>query len=230
VALGVVAIAAGFYLWQGGPHQAAAPTDRPAPSSPKPPAVSDDPDMPNPKADLAIQAIANARRLASDGKFTEAEAELKRAEDAVPGMGQIKQARDDIAVMQTPQGQLRIQLNKADLAIERNDDAAASAALAKAEQLDPQSADIAPLKQRLQDLQERKLKHDNRVAGLLTKMREDISRGDFAGADDALNQAERIDVGNPDVLKARVELNRAHNEALKKQAEKPIPPVTPPQR
>ncbi len=228
VAVGVVAIAAGFHLWQSSSHEATSSAERPPPTNPKPPAASDDPDMPNPKADLALQAIADARRLASDGQFAEAEAELQKAEQAVPGMGQIKQARDDIAAMQTPQGQLRIQLNKVDLAIERNDDVAAAAALAKAEQLDPQSTDIAPLKQRLKELQQRKLKHDNRVTALLTRMREAISRGDFAAADDALNQAERIDVSNPDVLQARIELNRAHNANLRKEADKPVPPLNAP--
>jgi uncharacterized protein HemY len=197
-------------------------------SQSKPRAASDDPDLPNPKADLAIRAVANARRLATDGKFPEAEAELKKAEEAMPDMGQIKQARDDIAAMQTPQGQLRIQLNKADLAIERNDDGAATAALAKAEQLAPDSPEIAPLRQRLQELQQKKLHHDNRLTTLLTTMREAIERGDFATANDALNQAERLDVGNAAVLQARIELNRAHNAALKKEADKPIPSPTAP--
>jgi hypothetical protein len=143
-------------------------------------------------------------------------------------MVQTKQARDDIAVMQTPQGQLRIQLDKANLAIERNDGAAAEAALVRAEQLAPESTEIAPLRQRLQELQQRKLRRDNRLTALLTTMREAIARRDFAAADDALNQAARIDVGDPEVLKARVELNRAHNAAMKEQADKPIPSPTAP--
>jgi hypothetical protein len=227
----VLGVAVAFYVWHGASPPASDPatqSDTPSATSAKPRAVPDDPDMPNPKADLAIQAIANARQLAADGKFVEAEAELKKAEDAVPDMAQIKAARDEIALMQTPQGQLRIQFDKAEFAIERNDAAAAEAALAKAEQLAPQSTEIAPLRQRLQELQQRKLQHDNRVTALLTTMREAIVRQDFAAANDALNQAARLDIGNPEVLKARVELNRAHNEALKKEADKPVPSPTAP--
>jgi hypothetical protein len=123
---------------------------------------------------------------------------------------------------------LRLQLNRADLAIERNDTAAAEAALTKAEQAVPDSPDIAPLRQRLQELQQRKLQRDTRVATLLTAMREAIARQDFAAADDALNQAERLDVSSQLVLNARIELNRAHNAAMKKERETPVPPLTPP--
>jgi len=222
-----------LFLWRGAlqpPSETIAAAPPTTNEKPAKDASSDDPDIPNPKADVAIQAIANARRLAADGKFPEADAELKKADEAVPDMPQTKQARDDIALMQTPQGQLRMQLNRADLAIERNDIPAADAALAKAEQVVPDSPDIAPLRQRLKELQQHKLQRDNRVAGLLTAMREAIARQDFAAADDALNQAERLDVSNPDVLKARVELNRAHNAVIKKEQEAPAPSLSSPQR
>ncbi len=224
MALGLVVIAGGVLLWQQGTKEAAKSVMSPAASNAaapeaKPHPSTDNPDIPNPKIDLAIQAIGDARRLAIQGKFAEAEAELKKADDAVPGMPETKQARDDIAAMQTPQGQLRLQLNLAELAIERDDGAAAEAALAKAEQAAPDSPDIAPLRQRLQELQQRKLKRTNRVAALLTAMREAIARHDFAAADDALNQASRIDISNPDVLKARIELNRAHNAAMRNEEE-----------
>jgi len=40
-------------------------------------------------------------------------------------------------------------------------------------------------------------------------MREAVAKRDFAAADSALNEAERIDVQNPSVRRARGELARA---------------------
>jgi hypothetical protein len=233
LAFGLVLATGVYFLWQGAarpPAESASSSaaSAPATNSKSRDASSDNPDIPNPKADLAIQAIAKARRLAADGNFAEAEAELKKADEAVPDMPQTKEARDEVAVLQTPQGQLRLQLSRAELAIERNDGGAAEAALAKAELIAPDSPEIAPLRQRLADLQQHKLRHDNRLTALLTAMREAIARQDFAAADDALNQAERLDVSNPDVLKARIELNRAHNAAMKEKEAAPVPSPTAP--
>ncbi len=231
-ALLLAVVAAASLLWQAGSDRIAKQAATPATISERVPETRssnpDDPDLPNPKADLALQAVADARRLADDGNFAQAEAELKKAEQAMPDMPQIKQARDDIAAMQTPQGQLRLQLNKAELAIERNDEGTARAALAKAAEIAPDSPDIGPLQQRLQELQQRTLAHANRLAELLTRMREAIARQDFATADDALNLAERLDVGNPAVMEARIELNRAHNAVLRKEENKPAPSLQAP--
>ena len=70
LAFGLALAAAVYFLWQGAARPPAEPaTAAPAATSDKPPrdTAAEDPDMPNPKADLAIQAIANARRFAADG-------------------------------------------------------------------------------------------------------------------------------------------------------------------
>jgi hypothetical protein len=51
-------------------------------------------------------------------------------------------------------------------------------------------------------------------------MREAIARHDFAAADGALNEAERINIRDPAVDQARSELARAHDADRKSKAEK----------
>jgi hypothetical protein len=50
-------------------------------------------------------------------------------------------------------------------------------------------------------------------------MREAIARHDFAAANRALNEAERIDVRDPSIEQARVELARAQNAEQKRNAQ-----------
>ena len=57
----------------------------------------------------------------------------------------------------------------------------------------------------------------NRVTELLTRMREDIARGDFAAADGDLNAAERVDVQDPAIREARRELARARDAKQKEE-------------
>jgi hypothetical protein len=54
----------------------------------------------------------------------------------------------------------------------------------------------------------------------LTTMREAIARHDFAAADGALNEAARIDVRDPALDAARIELARAHDADRKSKVEK----------
>ena len=49
-------------------------------------------------------------------------------------------------------------------------------------------------------------------------MREAIARGDFAAADRALNEATRLDILDPLIDPARVELARAHDAERQKEA------------
>jgi hypothetical protein len=188
-------------------------TARPTGKAPAAPASSSgDPVVPtDAQSDQVRGFIADARRQAADGNFTEAEASLQKADKVIPDWPETAQARSDIAAMATPQGQLVTQLARARAAIDQNDGAAAEKALAEAERLNPQAPEIAELRQTLQTAQQKETRHNNRITELLTTMREAIARHDLAVADSALNEAERIDLQDPSVRRARVELSRAQN-------------------
>ena len=192
------------------------------PASPAAPAAaqqassSDDQAAPTTtQSDQVRGFIADAHRLADAGNFTEAEASLQKADKVIPNSPETAQARSDIAVMATPQGQLNTQLTRARLAIDQADSAAAENALAEAERLNPQAPEIAALRQTLQTAQQKETRRNNRITALLTTMREAIVRHDLAAADGALNEAERIDLQDPSVRQARVELSRAQNASQK---------------
>jgi tetratricopeptide (TPR) repeat protein len=167
------------------------------------------------QSDQVRSFIADARRQAAAGNFAEAEASLQKADKLIPDWPETAQARSDIAAMATPQGQLATQLARARAAIDQNDGAAAEKALAEAERLNPQAPEIAVLRQALQTAQQKETRRNNRITALLTTMREAIARHDLAAADSALNEAERIDLQDPSVRRARVELSRARNAGLK---------------
>ncbi|MBS0525884.1 MAG: hypothetical protein JSS04_19805 [Proteobacteria bacterium] len=159
--------------------------------------------------DEAVGLIADARRQASAGNFSEAEASLKKAEAAFPQMPEIEQARADIERLKTPEGNLAAQLARARLAIEHNDPATAEAALAEASRIKPDAPEIAEMRGELQAAREKAAQRETRIADALARMREAVARHDFAAADSALNEAERIDVQDPSVRRARGELARA---------------------
>jgi uncharacterized protein HemY len=159
--------------------------------------------------DQAVDLIAEARRQAAAGNFTEAEASLKKADAAVPQMPEIGQARADIEKLKTPEGNLAVQLARARLAVEHNDSAAAEAALAEASRIKADAPEIAELRLALQAAQAKAAQRETRITDALTRMREAVSKRDFAAADGALNEAERIDLQDPSVRRARGELARA---------------------
>jgi hypothetical protein len=159
--------------------------------------------------DQAVDLIAEARRQAAAGNFTEAEASLKKADAAVPHMPEIEQARADIEKLKTPEGNLAVQLARARLAIEHNDSTAAEAALAEASRIKADAPEIAEVRSALQAAQAKAAQRETRIADALTRMREAVSKHDFAAADGALNEAERIDLQDPAVRRARGELARA---------------------
>jgi hypothetical protein len=68
----------------------------------------------------------------------------------------------------------------------------------------------------MQAAQQKDAKRSSQVAGLLTAMRESIARKDIAGADRAFNEASRIDILDPALDQARVELAHAHEAARDK--------------
>jgi hypothetical protein len=158
-----------------------------------------------------MHLVANARRLAGDGKFAEAKAALDQADKVRPDQAETARARREIAEMSTPQGQLATQLDRARAAIDQDDLAAAETALVAAERLNPRAPEIAPMRQALQAEQQKDTRRASRITALLATMREAIARRDFAAADAALNEAARVDVRDPAVDEARVELARAHD-------------------
>jgi tetratricopeptide (TPR) repeat protein len=194
-----------------GKTSAAASTAAPAAAAQT--SSSGDPVVPtDAQSDQVRGFIADAHRLADAGNFTDAQAALDKADKVIPGLPETDQARSDIAAMATPQGQLNTQFTRARLAIDQNDDAAAEKALAEAERLSPQAPQIAELRLALQKAQQKEASHKSRITALLASMREAIARHDLAAADSALNEAARIDIQDPSVQQARIELNRAQNQ------------------
>jgi len=177
-------------------------------------------DEPTPPTDAqnekVMQLVAKARQLAGDSKFDEADAALQQADKVVPNSPEVQQGRRDVAALRTPEGQLANQLTKAQFAIDHGDYSAADKALAEAERLNAQAPQIAALRQDMEKARARDTRRGNRIAEHLTAMREAIARGNFARADSELDAAERIDIQDPDVRKAHIELNRARNSAEKK--------------
>jgi tetratricopeptide (TPR) repeat protein len=192
--------------------------DTAKPANPTPPPAADDQAGPSAvQTDRLVSLIGEARRLAAGGKFDEAEASLQKADKVYSGWSETEKARAEIAQLRTPEGQLKTQLERARLAIEHNDPTAAEQALAEAERLNAQAPQIADLRAVLKDAEQKQQKRDSRVTELLTKMREEIARGDFAAADADLNSAERVNIQDPAVQQARRELARAREAKDKEQ-------------
>ena len=210
-AVGVVVLAGGaFYFF-----------DRPAAEAPPAPArqaastqrsdvtnLDDTPD--EALSDRAFHLIGQARRLADRGKFAEATAKLDEADQVVPGLGETSEARRKIAGLATPEGQFAIQFDRARTAIGNDDYAEAEKALAEAERLKPQAPEIAELRGAMQAAQQKEARRSSQVTQLLAVMRSAIARKDIAAADRAFNEAARIDVLDPALDEARVELAHAH--------------------
>jgi tetratricopeptide (TPR) repeat protein len=177
--------------------------------------------VPNEAAsDQALRLVGEARRLADDGKFTEAKAKLDQADKVVPGLSEVSETRRKIAELSTPQGQLATQLGRARTAIDNDEAVEAEKALAEAERLSPQAPEIAALRQALQAAQQTEARRHGRIVELLETMRSAIVRHDIAGADGALNEASRLDVRDPLLDQARTELARAHDEERKRELAK----------
>jgi hypothetical protein len=164
------------------------------------------------ETDRVARLVGEARRAAHDGNFAAANAALAEADKAMPGSADIAQVRREIAEMSTPQAQLAVQLERARSAIAQDDRAGAETALAAAERLSPQTPEIPQLRQRLQDQEQRDAERSRRIAELLSEMRQAIARRDIAAANRALNEAERLDVRDPAIDSARLELAHAQDE------------------
>lgn len=161
------------------------------------------------RRDEAVEFIAEARRLATAGNFSAADAALARADKAMPNLPETSQARIDIDKLVTPEGQLSFQLRRARLAIDHDDSAAAEAALAEAARLKPDSVEVSQLRADMKAAHDKKVRREARIAEALARMREAVARRDFGAANTALNEAERIDIQDPTIRRARGELARA---------------------
>ncbi|HSI02246.1 MAG TPA: hypothetical protein VLA02_16725 [Reyranella sp.] len=161
------------------------------------------------RRDEAVELIAEARRQAAADDFSAAEAALARASRAAPNLPEVGQARLDIARLKTPEGKFALQLQRARMAIDHDDSAAAEAALDEAAQLRPDAPQVGQLRADLQAAHDKKARREARIAEALARMREAVTRHDFGAAYSALNEAERIDVQNPTIRRARGELARA---------------------
>jgi hypothetical protein len=200
-----------------GHRAAAAAPSAPSPGAPATAASAAPPSSPGDepavvsalKRDEAVDLIANARRQAAVGNFSDAEASLQKAEAAVPHMPEITQTRTDIARLKTPEGSFATQIARARLAVEHDDVATAEAALTEASRIKPEAPENAELRTALQAAKAKEARREARIADALVRMREAVARRDFAAADSALNEAERIDVQDPSVRRARGELARA---------------------
>jgi hypothetical protein len=215
-AVGVVVLAGAFYLFDRTDAEAPPAPARQTASTPRSDATDLDAVPDEAVSDRAFHLIGQARRLADRGKFAEANAKLAEADKAVPGLSETAEARRKIAELATPEGQFAIQFDRARTAVATDDYAAAEKELAEAERLKPGAPEIAELRQQMQAAQQKDAKRSSQVAELLTAMRESIARKDIAGADRAFNEASRIDILDPALDQARVELAHAHEAARDK--------------
>jgi hypothetical protein len=224
LAVAVAGLAAGliFFTHHGEPATAQAPTERAAASSTSPASSrrvaaapensGDDVATINVlRHDEAVALVGDARSQAAAGNFEAANASLDKAEKAAPKLPETQQARKDIAHLQTPEGQFARQVQRARLAIDHDDSAAAEAALAEAARLKPAAPEIASLRASLQAALDKKARRETRIAQALARMRAAIARRDFGAADVALNEAERIDLQDQSIRRARSELARARD-------------------
>ena len=147
------------------------------------------------------------------GKFTEAKAKLDEADKLAPGLSETAEGRRKVAALATPDGQFALQIARARTAVGNGDYPEVDKALAEAARLKPEAPEIAELRQAMQATQQKEARRSGQIAELLKTMREAIARKDIAGADRAFNEASRIDVLDPALDQARVELAQAHNAA-----------------
>jgi len=216
-AVGVVVLAgSAFYLFDRTGAEAPAAPARQTASMPRADMSDLDAAPDEAVSGRAFHLIGQARRLADKAKFAEADAKLAEADKVVPGLSETAEARRKIAALATPEGQFAIQFDRARTAVGNDDYDEAEKALAEAERLKPEAPEIAELRQTMTEARQKEAKRSSQVTELLTTMRESIARKDIAGADRAFNEAARIDVLDPALDQARVELAHAHEAARDK--------------
>jgi hypothetical protein len=211
--VGVLAI--GSYLYLPKP---AVTAERPAQqrtrvAAPAPPVAPDPSTYTLRQIEEAASLVGDAKRLAREGKFTEAEAALQAAEKAAPALPQTREAQREVAELATPKGRFQRLIGDAKRALEHDDPAAARTAIAEAEKLDPGAPSLTELKQQLAATESAKAKRNEQIVALLVRFRDALKRKDIAAAYRALNEAERIDIVDPRIDEARLELDKAQEAA-----------------
>lgn len=161
------------------------------------------------RRDEAVALIGEARRQAAASNFTAAEATLDKAEKTMPRLAETQQARDEIARLKTPDGRLADLIMRARLAVDHDDTTAAEAALEEAARIRADAPQIGELRAALKSAEDKKARREARIAEALARMRAAVARRDFGAADSALNEAERIDLQDPSIRRARGDLARA---------------------
>jgi hypothetical protein len=219
-AVGAVTVFGVLYFFSD--DDAAAPQPAPTATAEKAGAATPTPDDPagenvpsQSQMDTVARLLGDARRLAADGQVEQAKSAVDQAAKVIPGSADIAKVRLDIEQMSTPQYRLAQQLSRARLAIASDDRAAAEAALDAAAGIDPAAPQIAELRQQMQHTEQKDAERKSRLAELVSEMRAAIARHDLVAADRALNEAARLDIRDPAIDPARLELARAQEDAAR---------------
>ncbi|MDI1284506.1 MAG: hypothetical protein PSV46_08920 [Reyranella sp.] len=171
----------------------------------------------------ARRLIAEARRFAQVGDFSDAEALLREAEKQAPGFAETAQARGDIASMRSERGQLYRERYQYQAAI---DQALTAHRLWEAERLLAEysqrfNADDE-YRARLNRLAEARAESTwqarvNQSRSMIGNARQAMDRGDFVEAERLLVLADQSAPGFPEVNQARADLSRRRVAAEQQQ-------------
>ncbi|MCW5770197.1 MAG: hypothetical protein KIT16_01075 [Rhodospirillaceae bacterium] len=169
--------------------------------------------------------IAAARRAMALGDFDDAERQLKSAHGLTPGLPEIGAARADLARLRIEAEWQRDEIQQLTAAIERairrDRFGVAERLLTDGKRRYPRHSGWSALERRL-DQAKRADRGDKareeRVRALLANARAAIGRKDYAAADRALDEAEKLDPKDEEVKKARAELQKAQRDAQQDQA------------
>jgi len=171
----------------------------------------------------ARRLIAEARRFAQVGDFSDAEALLQEAEKQAPGFAETRQARGDIASMRTERGQLYRERYQYQAAI---DQALTAHRLWEAERL------LTDYSQRFNADDEYRARANrlaemraestwqarlNQSRNMIGNARQAMDRGDFVEAERLLVLADQSAPGFPEVNQARADLSRRRVAAEQQQ-------------
>lgn len=132
------------------------------------------------RRDEAVALVGEARRQAAAGNFAAAEASLDKAERTAPRLAETQEAREQLARLKTPEGQLADLIQRARLAVDHDDSAAAESALEEAAKIRADAPQIAELRATLKAAHDKKARREARIAEALARMREAVRAGTSA--------------------------------------------------
>jgi len=200
----------------------APPVPAPAPPAPapKPPVVvmpqpAPPPPPPAPTGPTAAQSeqlrqlLLDARRAITRGDFDSADRALDQAERIDPHAADVIAARRDMRDaqqrVQREERRVDAMVAEARAAIVRHDFATADRLLDQAEKMDARDRGVQQARAELNAARDT----NRRVDGLVAQARSAIARHDYTMADRLLDQAEKLDARDRDVVQARAEFNAA---------------------